>query len=149
VKSTVEYVPAHFDVRKYNPALVTELILQSAGLPEIFPARRFGGHTYVDGGVVDNEPLAALAEMERLSRIVVMPLDADKDEVGIGRDLTANLERMGLSPAATAVPLLVLTPSRPLGGFLFGTLGFRAARCQSLMQMGYCDTIRKLANSEI
>jgi hypothetical protein len=149
VKSTVEYVPAHFDVRKYNPALVTELILQSAGLPEIFPARRFGGRTYVDGGVVDNEPLAALAERERLSTIVVIPLDAKKDEAGIGRDLAANLERMGLAPAATAAPLLVLTPSRPLGGFLFGTLGFRAARCQSLMQMGYCDTIRKLANSEI
>jgi hypothetical protein len=148
LKTTVEYVPTHFDVCKYNPALVTELILQSAGLPEIFPARRFGGHTYVDGGVVDNEPLAALAEIEGLSRIVVIPLDARTDEVAIGRELAANLERMGLSPAATAVPLLVLTPSRPLGGFLFGTLGFRAARCQSLMQMGYCDTIRKLANSE-
>lgn len=148
VKSTVEYAPTHFDVRKYDPAHVSELILQSAGLPEIFPARRFGGHTYVDGGVVDNEPLAALAEIERLSRIVVMPLDAEKDEAGIRREFAANLERIGLSPAATAVPLLVLTPSRPLGGFLLGTLGFRPARCQSLMQMGYCDTIRKLANSE-
>jgi len=56
---------------------------------------------------------------------------------------------MRLAPESTAAPLLVLTPSMPLGGFLCGTLGFRAARCQSLMQIGYCDTIRKLANSEI
>ncbi len=147
VNSTVEYVPTHFDVCKYNPADVTELILQSAGLPEIFPARRFGGHIYVDGGVVDNEPLAALAATEGLSRIVVMPLDARRGEPGIRHELVANLERLGIPPRATAVPLLVLTPSRSLGGFLFGTLGFRAARCQSLMQLGYCDTIRKLANS--
>jgi hypothetical protein len=80
---------------------------------------------------------------------VVMPLDAKRDEAGIRRDFLANLERMDISPAETAPPLLVLTPSRPLGGFLFGTLGFRAARCQSLMQIGYCDTIRKLASSSI
>ncbi len=146
--STVEYVPTHFDVRKCNPDLVTDLVLQSAGLPEIFPARRFGGHTYVDGGVVDNEPLAALAAIEGLSRIVVIPLDSKTDEITIGRALASNLERTGLPPVATAVPLLVLTPSKSLGSFLFGTLGFRAKRCQSLMQMGYCDTIRRLASLE-
>jgi len=47
-----------------------------------------------------------LAEIERLSRIVVMPLDAEKGEAGIRREFAANLERMGLSPA---VSLLVLT----------------------------------------
>ena len=61
--TTVEYVPSYFDVRAYDPDKVHEPILQSAGLPEIFPARRIGEETYVDGGIVDNVPLAALADI--------------------------------------------------------------------------------------
>jgi predicted acylesterase/phospholipase RssA len=142
--STVEYVPTHFDVSKSDPSLVLDLILQSAGLPEIFPARRWNGYNYVDGGIVDNEPVAALTQVEGLSRILVIslsPTNADKLE----RDLAANLERLGRSLPAKMAPLTLLSPSVPLGGFVFGTLGFRAARCQALMHLGYCDTVRTLA----
>jgi hypothetical protein len=73
-ESTVEYVPRHFDVRSEAPDRMRELILQSAGLPEIFPARCFDGVTYVDGGLADNEPLTALAALPGQAVIVVMPL---------------------------------------------------------------------------
>ena len=141
----VEYVPTHFDVSNGDPVHLRELILQSAGLPEIFPARRWDGRAYVDGGTADNEPLAALANIEGLSRIIVMPLDAAKREGKIRADLAKNLESLARPLSVPLAPILVLTPSRSLGGFLYGTLGFRAPRCQALMKLGYCDTIRALA----
>lgn len=144
-RSSVEYVPSHFDVRREEPARIHEMILQSAGLPEIFPAREFDGQVYVDGGIVDNEPVAALVECDSLSLILVLPLDATKDEAAVREDLAANLRRLGRSPPAAPPRLLVLTPSRRLGNFLTGTLGFRASRCRALMRLGHCDTIRKLA----
>lgn len=75
-----------------------------------------------------------------------MPLDAAKREDKIRADLAKNLESLARPQSVPLAPLLVLTPSRSLGGFLYGTLGFRAPRCQALMKLGYCDTIRALAN---
>lgn len=96
---------------------------------------------------MDNEPLAALVQIVDHSAIVIIPLDARKDEAAVRQDLAANLERLG-RPDPTALPeLLVLTPSRSLGSFLSGTLDFRPVRSQALMRMGYCDTMRRLARS--
>jgi hypothetical protein len=142
--TTIEYVPAYFDVCAY-PGDVNELILQSAGLPEIFPARRIGENTYVDGGIADNVPLAALADMHGHAAIIVVPLDSRVTEDVVRKDLTHKLNRLGRSVSDSLPELLLLTPSRPLGNFLTGTLDFRAAHARALMQMGYCDTIRYLA----
>lgn len=114
-------------------------------MPEIFPARRIGDDTFVDGGIVDNVPLAALADVPGQATIIVIPLDAQENEDGVRRNMVANLERLG-RPAPPALPeLVLLTPSRPLGSFLTGTLDFGAVRARALMQLGYCDTIRRLA----
>lgn len=148
LETTVEYAPSHFDVKAAAPSKVNELILQSAGLPEIFPSRCIDGHTYVDGGIVDNVPLAALAPLDDLashSAIVVIPLDADLDEAAVRADMVANLERLGHPVPAAWPPLIVLTPSRSLGGFLTGTLDFGAHRARALMRLGYRDTIARLA----
>jgi predicted acylesterase/phospholipase RssA len=144
-ESTIEYVPDHFDVRTQPPARMRELILQSAGLPEIFPARRFGDRTYVDGGLADNEPLTALVGVPGQATIIVVPLNARCDEARVRTDLRRNLDRLG-RPEPTALPdLLVLTPSRPLGNLLTGTMDFGAARARALMRLGYRDTIIRLA----
>ncbi len=143
--TTIEYVPSHFDLRAADPSTVHELILQSAGLPEIFPARRIGNDTYVDGGIVDNVPLAALANVPNQAAIIVIPLDAELDEVSVRNDLSANLERLGRSMPDSLPELIMLPPSRPLGNFLTGTLDFGALRARALMQLGYCDTVRRLA----
>ena len=143
--TTVEYVPSHFNVRTADAGMVHELILQSAGLPEIFPARRIGEYSYVDGGIVDNVPLTALADVPDQAAILVVPLDARLDEDAVRKDLAANLERLGRSAPKSLPELVLLTPSRPLGNFLTGTLDFGAVRARALMQLGYCDTIRRLA----
>ena len=122
-----------------------ELILQSAGLPEIFPARQFDGVTYVDGDIADNEPLAALVNVPGHSTIIVMPLNIQGDEAKIRTDLSQVLERLGQSPPATLPELLVLTPSRPLGNILTGTMDFAAERARAMMRLGYRDTIVRLA----
>lgn len=146
--SMVEYVPTHFDVTREDPARIHDLILQSAGLPEIFPARRFDGDSYVDGGIVDNEPLAALAGLGGHELVVVITLDSRKDEACVRADCARNLERLGRSPRADLPPLLVLRPSRPLGNMLTGTLNFSARRARRLMHEGYCDTMALLASDD-
>jgi predicted acylesterase/phospholipase RssA len=143
--TTVEYVPSHFNVCTADAGMVHELILQSAGLPEIFPARRIGEYSYVDGGIVDNVPLAALADVPDQAAILVVPLDSRLDEDAVRKELAANLERLGRSAPQSLPDLVLLTPSRPLGNFLTGTLDFGAVRARALMQLGYCDTIRRLA----
>lgn len=142
---TVEYVPTHFDVRKTEPGQLTELILQSAGLPEIFPVRRFAGEPFVDGGLADNQPLTALAALPGQAAIIVIPLDAAKDESAVRADLVEVHARLGRPVPASLPELLVLTPSRSLGCFLTGTLDFRAVKARALMQLGYTDTLHKLA----
>jgi predicted acylesterase/phospholipase RssA len=143
--STVEYVPSYFNVCDEPPGRMQELILQSAGLPEIFPARQFDGFTYVDGGIADNEPLAALVNVPGHSTIIVMPLNIQGDEAKIRTDLSRVLERLGRPPPATLPELLVLTPSRPLGNILTGTMDFAAERARAMMRLGYRDTIVRLA----
>ena len=146
--TTVEYLPTHFDLQQVAPSQVHELVLQSAGLPEIFPARCFNGHNYVDGGTADNVPLAALAvapELPRLAAIVVMPLDAAMDEAALRRELALNLDRLGKPPPQALPELLLLRPSRPLGNFFTGTLDFGAHRARALMRLGHADTLRWLA----
>lgn len=145
VVTTVEYVPRHFKLNAELPGRMFELILQSAGLPEIFPAREFDGVTYVDGGIADNEPLAALAGLQGQNAIIVIPLNMQGNEAKIRTDLKAVLERLG-QPLPIALPeLIVLTPSRSLGNMLTGTMDFAAARARAMIRLGYCDTIRQLA----
>lgn len=161
---TIEYVPYYFDIRKVNEGQFHELILQSAGLPEIFPERTFGEHSFIDGGIVDNEPVTAIAKRNGVSCIVVIPLDYKKSESRVKKDFLQNIERVqGAQPDTSALQgrfipdsgteefpaMLVLTPSRNLGCFLFGTMGFYARRSRALLQLGYCDTIRKLASIQI
>jgi len=143
--TTVEYVPSHFNLSTMDPHKVHELILQSAGLPEIFPARRIGNDTFVDGGIVDNIPLAALAEVPGHTAYFIVPLDAQVIETAVREDMRANLERLGRQTPESLPELILLTPSRSLGGFLVGTLDFGARRARALMQLGYSDTIRYLA----
>ena len=146
--STMEYVPKHFNVCAEPPGRMQELILQSAGLPEIFPARRFDGVTYVDGGIADNEPLAALADISGHSTIIVIPLNSKGTEAKIRADLDRVLERLGRTLPTKLPELLVMTPSRPLGNMLFGTMDFAAERARAMMRLGYRDTIVRLAGQE-
>ena len=143
--TTIEYVPSHFNLSEADSHMVHELILQSAGLPEIFPARRIGNDTYVDGGIVDNVPLTALADVPGQSALLVVALDAQITEAAVLKEMRANLERLGRQAPDCLPELILLKPSRPLGGFLLGTLDFGARRARALMQLGYSDTIRHLA----
>jgi Patatin-like phospholipase len=49
----------------------TEILLQSAALPEVFPMRKVFGDDYVDGGVADNTPIFGLVGAQTRSIIIV------------------------------------------------------------------------------
>jgi NTE family protein len=40
---------------------VADALVASSAIPGVFPPREIGGHLFVDGGVVDNQPLSELA----------------------------------------------------------------------------------------
>lgn len=57
--------------RTETTAAATEILLQSAALPEVFPMRKVAGDEYVDGGVADNTPIFGLAGVQTRSIIVI------------------------------------------------------------------------------
>lgn len=146
--ASIDYLPRHFDVRGEGAVRMRELILQSAGLPEIFPARHFDGVSYVDGGLADNEPLSALAGQPAHAAVIVIPLNARGDEAKVRADLDKHVERSDRRDPEFPPRLVVLTPSRSLGGLLTGTMDFGARRARAMMRLGYRDTIVSLARLE-
>lgn|GEM_PF-5830216 len=73
---TVEYIPHYFHLQRLSVKKTQQLILQSAGLPEIFPMKTIAGADYVDGGIVDNTPLLPLIEGGYSDSLIVVSLDA-------------------------------------------------------------------------
>jgi predicted acylesterase/phospholipase RssA len=71
------WVPDYVRLDQLPPASVHEVLLQSAGLPGIFPVKIVLGEEAIDGGLCDNLPLAPLLyDMpEALDLIFVIYLD--------------------------------------------------------------------------
>jgi hypothetical protein len=131
-----------------------DLLVQTAAIPEVFPARRIGGHALVDGGVADNTPILAvarhrpdvvvvvylnhrIARVERLSvRERTRMLRLVRARGGADLDAVANW-----SFAARLVPIV---PREDLGGLFAGTLNFRPERVRRLIRLGYEDALRQI-----
>ena len=60
-----------------GPVDLVDGVVASASVPMIFPPRAMAGDAYVDGGVVDNVPVAAAANLgaTRIYAILAVPLD--------------------------------------------------------------------------
>ena len=55
-----------------NPEAVADLVLQSSCVPPFTPVYQRGGHTVLDGGIVDNVPVAALDARTAPERTLVL-----------------------------------------------------------------------------
>jgi len=131
-----------------------DLLVQTAAIPEVFPARRIGGHTLVDGGVADNTPILAVARY-RPEVVVVVYLNhrfARVERLTVrerSRILRLVRARGGAhldaiaewSFAARFIPII---PSDDLGGLFTGTMNFRPDRAQRLIRLGYEDALRQI-----
>jgi NTE family protein len=64
-----------------GPVDLVDAVIASASVPMIFPPRPMAGDAYVDGGVVENIPVAAAAALgaSRVYAIVAVPLQPPQD----------------------------------------------------------------------
>jgi NTE family protein len=118
----------YFDVRAYPKEEMQLLLLASSAIPLVFPDIIIGGDVYVDGGLVDNEPILPLYEAG-FRRIIVVSL-------GSGYDIPR--ERF---PGADFLDLSMQKGSALVN--LAGTLDFTEQDAKVRMKLGYDDCIEK------
>jgi predicted acylesterase/phospholipase RssA len=131
-----------------------DLLVQTAAIPEVFPARRIGGHALVDGGVADNTPILAVAR-HRPDLVVVVYLNHRFARVErLAAHARARMLRLvrarggadldAIAEWSFAVRLVPIIPSEDLGGLFTGTLNFRPEQVQRLIRLGYEDALRQI-----
>ncbi len=167
----VGYIPLYKDLRKMGKATIAEYVLQSAGLPEVFPRKVIDGHALVDGGVIDNTPLLPTlarpaAESEATvvifleggghagQRLEVMRKRLDevyhrltRGRLAVGAGLEESRPEVGAgdgAPEGVRVAVVGISPSLHPGNLLNGTLNFSSGKSRALMWLGYRDTLLAL-----
>ncbi len=70
-----------------GPVDLVEGVVASASVPLVFPPRALADDAYVDGGIVDNVPVAAAAALgaTRIFAVLAVPLDPPPDPYDYGR----------------------------------------------------------------
>jgi predicted acylesterase/phospholipase RssA len=172
VNYRMQYTPVYKELRELTDEGIREHVIQSAGLPEVFPRRVVSGVPVVDGGVADNTPfrpvldadgfvvvyLQSHADKKELMRVETERVRRIVDQSGAVSDtqaaMTAGIwamakqegwvEEVLRSESDVARPLLSIVPSRSLGGLLAGTMNFSACKARQLMWLGYWDTLGAL-----
>jgi len=168
------FVPVYRDLRSLSDDDIRLHILQSAGLPEVFPRRVVGGQPVIDGGVADNTPILPVLN-EAPQNLVVIYLEPKpedglmqeeekrvielKDRIAMsdilpedailyaGLELAAEDGTVETSASVASSPekcLLAISPSRSLGGILRGTMNFCACKARYSIRLGYWDTLAAL-----
>lgn len=122
-----------FDLRRYSPPEIEQLLLASSALPAIFDEVIFHGEPYCDGGI----PLLG-------DNVPVQPLY----DAGIRRFIVVHLSQKGqLDPADfPKARLYQLIPRVDLGDTLTGTLDFSAEGANKRMLQGYLDAAAAFAD---
>lgn len=157
---------------------IRRFVVQSAGLPEIFPRRSVGGKAAVDGGVADNVPLTPVLDRGDDSTIVVIDLckpveesvwlsvirqhleircrsvESDIDTYLIkdaqNRDQVAtSLGQRRDGISTRKVAVLPIRPSIDLGSMVTGTMNFSRRKSRALMWLGYSDALAALRRGAV
>jgi predicted acylesterase/phospholipase RssA len=145
---------------------VMQALLQSAALPEIFPARKVDEAWCIDGGLVDNTPILPVyygTPLGNRNTLIVVYLDA---KLGSRANLEAD-ERLRVKKLArrweffakldhtmpdhtfsdlldqqiTQWRFFPIIPSTSLGNLITGTMNFTVCKARRLIEMGYRDTL--------
>lgn len=86
------WVPLYIRLNELEPAAIRSVLLQSAGIPGLFPVRSILGHEAIDGGWCDNVPAAPLLFdlKEKLDLLVVIYLSEAERRPRFNRGLSLN-----------------------------------------------------------
>jgi NTE family protein len=120
--------PRSFDMREHPGGAMEQLLLASSAIPLVFPDIEFGGDVFVDGGLVDNEPVLPLYEAG-FRKLIVVSLGSDYE---IPREKFPEAEFLDLSIGKGSALLS-----------LAGTFDFTAQDAKARMKQGYDDCLAK------
>lgn len=155
-----------------------QVLLQSAGLPGVFPIRTVLGEDAVDGGFTDNSPCAPLLYSQHgqpLDGLFVIHLQSrEESEIADSRENARAAWRASLlgqmekgkavellrrddmealaaltPPVQPSIRIIELFPSSSLGDFLRGTLNFCPQKIAALQLLGRRDMERLLTQFEL
>ncbi|SOC03319.1 NTE family protein [Ureibacillus xyleni] len=118
----------YFKVNGLAPLKIEKILLATSAIPGVFPSVEIDGVQYVDGGLSDNSPIQPVYD-EGCDFIFVISLNRDD-----------TIEQQ--FPNAKVIQLV---PKEAQGGFVSGTLDFKATTAQRRMVEGYNDTMEIIA----
>jgi NTE family protein len=123
-KKTVEY-------RKLNDcddARIKDILLASSALPVIYEPVTIDGNEYIDGGVVDNEPVKPLYDK------------------GIRRFIIIGMKQGKVFDASKwpDAEFITIYPSADIGDFMDGTIDFTGKSVEFREMLGYKDGLRAI-----
>lgn len=117
-------------------------VVASASIPVVFEPWQIGGQTYVDGGLFDNLPAAAIREKSEILIGIHVNHNGYQEQVKGFKDIAERTFQLSVAQnvkESIAMCDLVITP--PSIG-QFHTFDFRSA--DQIYQVGYDETERKL-----
>jgi hypothetical protein len=150
------YSPFYMPVDLADKEFAERMLLSTTALPFVFagPDAKAG---FVDGGVVDNTPIAALSPHKpKCVLIVFLNHQALRNDSLLRHDIRKQLlrqqelegRRRELEPDVerwiSSVQFLRIVPSRNIGGLIWGTMNFSTSKARRLIYLGYTDTLRQL-----
>lgn len=116
--------------RIIDPGYKKQILLGSSAMPAVYPTVEIDGEEYTDGGANgDNIPIFPVYQ-NGVPAIIVVRLSP---EVKIQRPVWPEAE------------IIEITPSKPLGGMLSGTLDFSKRGARWRYELGYSDTMEQLS----
>lgn len=119
----------------FDDETIYNLLLASAALPLAFPSRNINGQNYIDGGLVDNVPLTALANRGCKNVIVIHLQNCSV----WNRDDFTEQTIIEIRPQQS-----INKSEIPVVGVVGSWLDFSSKRIKELKQLGYEDAKRCL-----
>lgn len=133
----LKYSAETFCINQADTNIAKKLLLASAALPGTFEHIVIDSKLYIDGGVVDNEPIAPIYDEDNKKQIIIVVLLNTLNDREKEKWLQEKQKRF---PNATVIPII---PTKTLGGKL-GTLDFTNAGVAVRMEKGYKDALQIL-----
>lgn len=125
-------LPKYFVLNTLEASKIRSILLASSAFPIAFGFENIEGYSYIDGGVIDNAPIAPLYKHGYKTIIVI----------NLGQKSVVDSSKYPNSR------IIEIIPSKELGKLITGTFDFDSDRAKARIELGYLDGL-KLKNMDL
>lgn len=122
----------YINLKNVDKLLINNIMLATSAIPIIYSPVEINGQFFVDGGINDNLPIKPLYGLG-MTKIIAISLD--------------RISYYQLKRKFPMCDILLIQPSRNLGGLIDGTLNFYSGKLKYSYRMGYNDAMRAIKKS--